>query len=282
MKNKVSISLLVQLLGKGALLFAVYGAAALASELRSSMSFSVSPLEIKGLTDSENPPPPSLASYAAIENRNIFALKEAEQNAAVQAAVPAKNLKLRLVATHSTPGSPPFAIIENSDGKKEQKIFDIDSSIFGGGKLVEVLPASVKIDVGGKIEELKLERNKSAGGTNNADTTDNVSEQEDFTVAEAELQEAMANLPQLLSQARAVPYFRAGKSIGMRLFAIRRGSLYEKLGLKNGDILKTVNDNSLSDPSQALKLFEDLKSERSINVIVERMGEDRELRYAIQ
>lgn len=247
------------------------------------MSFSVPPLEIKGLTDSENPPPPpSLASYAAIENRNIFALKKAEQTSTVEAAVPAKNLKLRLVATHSTPGAPPFAIIENSEGKKEQKIFDLNSSVFGGGKLVEVLPASAKIDIGGKIEELKLEMHKASGTAGGTNTTDNVSEQEDFTVAEAELQEAMANLPQLLSQARAVPYFRAGKSIGMRLFAIRRGSLYEKLGLKNGDILKTVNENSLSDPSQALKLFEDLKSERSINVIVERMGEDRELRYAIQ
>ena len=44
-----------------------------------------------------------------------------------------------------------------------------------------------------------------------------------------------------------------GQSIGMRLFAIRTGSLYEKLGLKNGDIILAVNENSLSDPAQAFE-----------------------------
>ena len=39
----------------------------------------------------------------------------------------------------------------------------------------------------------------------------------------------------LLTQARAVPYFKQGKSVGLRLFAIKAGSLFEKIGLKNGD-----------------------------------------------
>ena len=68
----------------------------------------------------------------------------------------------------------------------------------------------------------------------------------------------------------------------MRLFAIRRDSLYEKLGLKNGDILTAVNENNLSDPSQALKIFEQLKNERSINVKLERNGENKDLHYAIR
>ena len=107
-------------------------------------------------------------------------------------------------------------------------------------------------------------------------------DQTEFSVAEDELSAALANLPQLLSQARAVPYFRNGQSIGMRLFAIRSGSMYEKLGLKNGDIVLSVNENSLSDPAQALKLFEQLKSERSINVKLERNSQNMDMRYAIR
>jgi general secretion pathway protein C len=106
--------------------------------------------------------------------------------------------------------------------------------------------------------------------------------QTDFTVEETELNDALSNLPVLISQVRAVPYFRDGQSIGMRLFALRRDSLWEKIGLKNGDILLAVNDNSLSDPSQALKIFEQLKSERSINVKLERNGSPTELRYNIR
>ena len=67
----------------------------------------------------------------------------------------------------------------------------------------------------------------------------------------------------------------------MRLFAIRKDSMYDKLGLKNGDILMSINDNSLSDPSQALKLFETLKTEKSIYVTVERNGQQMDLRYSI-
>ena len=58
--------------------------------------------------------------------------------------------------------------------------------------------------------------------------------------------------------------------------------MYEKLGLKNGDIVKSINENNLSDPSQALKLFEQLKSERSIGVKLERDGAPRELKYSIR
>ena len=86
----------------------------------------------------------------------------------------------------------------------------------------------------------------------------------------------------LLTQARAVPYFKDGRSIGLRLFAIKTGSLYEKLGLKNGDILKSINGNSLGDLSQAMKLFEQLKQERSISVMLERDKQDKEFRYQIR
>ena len=67
----------------------------------------------------------------------------------------------------------------------------------------------------------------------------------------------------------------------MRLFAIRKDSLYEKLGLKNGDIITSVNDSSLSNPAEALKLFEKLKSEREISVKLERNGEKKSLEYSI-
>jgi general secretion pathway protein C len=68
----------------------------------------------------------------------------------------------------------------------------------------------------------------------------------------------------------------------LRLFAIKTGSLYEKVGLRNGDILKSINGNSLGDISQALKLFEKLKEERSITLLLERAKKEREFRYTIR
>ena len=102
-----------------------------------------------------------------------------------------------------------------------------------------------------------------------------------FEVDESELNEALENIPLLMTQARAIPYFKDGKSIGLRLFAIKNGSLFEKIGLKNGDILKSINGNSLGDITQAVKLFEKLREERSIKVILERGRQDREFSYEI-
>ena len=68
----------------------------------------------------------------------------------------------------------------------------------------------------------------------------------------------------------------------MRLFAIKSASLFEKIGLKNGDILKSLNGNSLGDLSQAMQLFEKLKTERSISLMLERNREEKEFKYTIR
>lgn len=221
-----------------------------------------------------------LSSYSSISSRNIFAAVSKDEPEEKKAPEPVTNLQLRLVGTNVGSNSSPFAIIENTS-KREQDVFDLKESVFGQAKLVEVLQESVKLDRNGKIEILVLQESDQKSSSSGSGIESLNEDQTDFSVAESELEDALANLPRLLSQARAVPYFRNGKSVGMRLFAIRRGSLYEKLGLKNGDIIKEVNENSLTDPAQALKLFEQLKSERSIQVKVERSGQDTQLRYAI-
>lgn len=229
-----------------------------------------------------NSRPMDISAYGAITARNIFG--NTPQQAKVEEDQKPKQdaAQLRLVATYTTKGQTPFAILESKD-KKEQDVFDLNDRVFEAGKLTKVLAESVELTNDGEVVVLRLEDLSSASSGEGSDNS--ISQNEDgseFTVSEDELSAALANLPKLLSQARAVPYFRNGKSMGMRLFAIQKGSLYEKLGLKNGDIIKSVNDNSLSDPSQALKIFNQLKDERSIYLAVERTGQEMDLRYSIE
>jgi general secretion pathway protein C len=157
-------------------------------------------------------------------------------------------------------------------------VFLVDNSIFGQATLKRIFEDRIEIEREGKIEVLRLDdfgapQGPAGGISSNGD---------DFIVDEAELDKGLESLPLLLTQARAVPYFKEGRAIGLRLFAIKSGSLYEKLGLKNGDILKSINGNSLGDISQAMKLFEQLKQERSINLTLEREKQDREFKYTIR
>lgn len=183
------------------------------------------------------------------------------------------DLKLELIGTFITNGKNPYAIIEDSK-KNEQEIFEIDDNIFDVAKLVAIFTDRVEIDRDGKIEILQLDSapNESSSYTG-GDT---------ISVKEELVNEALNNLPLLLTQARAVPYFKNGKSVGLRLFAIKRGSLYETIGLKNGDILKQINGNNLGDITQAVKLFEKLKQERSISLELERNRADKTIRYEIE
>jgi len=192
-------------------------------------------------------------------------------------APPPSPLMLALVGTYLQNGQEPYAIIEDKK-KQNQDMFLLEQSVFGQAKLKKIYQDRVEVERNGKIEVLKLDDfggdGPSGGGIS--------SEGDDYVVDEAELDKGLENLPMLLTQARAVPYFKDGRSIGLRLFAIKTGSLYEKIGLKNGDILKSINGNGLGDISQALKLFEQLKQERSISLVLERDKQDREFKYTIR
>lgn len=225
----------------------------------------------------------SFSDYSIIVSKNLLSSSASDNDQKKGEAPAVTQLKLKLVGTNLTSGSRALAIIEETS-KKEQDVFELNDMVFEQAKLVEVNKESVKLDRSGKLEVLFME--EDAGSSTDVDSRSPASpppdDKTEFTVAESELNSELANLPKLLSQARAVPYFRNGQSIGMRLFAIRSGSLYEKLGLKNGDILKSVNNTSLSDPAQALKIFEQLKNEKNISVTTERNGQDVDLRYSIQ
>ncbi len=189
---------------------------------------------------------------------------------------PPSPLMLSLIGTFVTQGQDPYAIIEDKK-KNDQDMFVIGDSIFEQATLKKIFLDRVEVERNGKIEILRLDE---IGGNAGAGIVS--SGADDFVVEEAELDKGLENLPLLLTQARAVPYFKDGRSIGLRLFAIKTGSLYEKVGLKNGDILKTINGNNLGDISQALKLFEQLKQERSINLTLERDKQEREFKYTIR
>ena len=57
--------------------------------------------------------------------------------------------------------------------------------------------------------------------------------------------------------------------------------MFDEIGLKNGDILKDINGSSLADITQAIKLFEKLRTERSINLNLERGKKSVSYQYEI-
>lgn len=194
-------------------------------------------------------------------------------------AKPTSSLPLSLIGTFVTKGEQPYAIIEEGK-KKNQEMFAVGDKVFEEAKLISIEVDRVTINRGGKNETLLLDNTPDGG----SDSKEGVAtlENDQFVVDEGELDKALENLPLLLTQARAVPFFKEGRAVGLRLFAIKTGSLFEKIGLQNGDVLKAINGSSLGDLSQAMQLFQKLKEERNITVVLDRNLTERTFRYDIR
>ena len=97
-----------------------------------------------------------------------------------------------------------------------------------------------------------------------------------------EVEQAMGDLPKLLSQARAVPYLVNGAMNGFRLDFIAPSSFYEKIGLKHGDVLQQVNGVDIRDPGTMLTLFQQLRNEQTVKLDVLRNNQRTAMTFDIR
>ena len=102
-----------------------------------------------------------------------------------------------------------------------------------------------------------------------------------FTVDQSEIDNALQNLDRLYTEIRAVPNFSGGKVSGMKVLSVKRGSIFAKLGLRRGDVLKRINGMEL-DVKRGFEIFNTLKDEKSITLDLIRQGQPTTLEYEIR
>ena len=103
-----------------------------------------------------------------------------------------------------------------------------------------------------------------------------------YQVDRSMLDEQLSNLDQIIRQARVIPHYRGGKPSGFKVVGIRSNSIFRHLGLKSGDVLKSVGGEELTSIDKALGLFEKLKTSSNIVLDVERRGKKSTFEYDIQ
>lgn len=106
----------------------------------------------------------------------------------------------------------------------------------------------------------------------------------EFEMKREDLLKYTADLSSILMQARAVPARRGGNGdiYGFRLVEIQPNSIYTQLGLQTMDTLTCVNGTPVTSPQQALELYSTLRSASSIQLCVERNGQNQDLKYRIR
>lgn len=221
----------------------------------------------------------NLTNVQAIADAHIFGVASADPDTAAPRPTfdETENLRetgltnLSLKGTiAATPAEEAIAII--ADAGNEEKVYSIGDSVTRGATLHAVYPDRVVLDENGVLTNLKLPKEFPEGTP--APTRRNTASV-DRTVADTQsIQSVVAqNVSKLADVIRPTPYFVNGQQQGYRVYPGRNRQQFAALGLRPGDLIKDIDGQSLTDPTEAMKIFQTLGSAEQVSVTVERNGQ---------
>lgn len=117
--------------------------------------------------------------------------------------------------------------------------------------------------------EAKAEVKESLPGMNDAVRCDS---EHACTISRDFVDSLFGNPTKLMGQARVAPAVRDGESRGFEFRGVKRDSLPQVLGIANGDIVTSVNGNSLQSIDQVMGLVTKMRRASNLSITLERKG----------
>lgn len=236
------------------------------------------------------------SEYQAIARRDLFRTKAADTDASPIAETNVEELektklKLKLWGTITgDAGGAAYAVIEDASRRQQtQQHLYREGDRIGEADVKLILREKVVLTVDGKDEVLEMEQlldgsgRASTPGAPRFDTAPaGISDsQGEISITRDTIEDALSDVGNLMRQVRIRPYFKDGNPEGILLSGIRRGSIFEEMGLSSGDVITGVNGEPIRTVEDAMQLYEGLKSERSVEVQIERNGTAQTISYRI-
>jgi general secretion pathway protein C len=236
---------------------------------------------------------PSLDNYNIIAERNLFGSSEEESSASEEVSlegipVAKQNQGLKLVGTVVAEKSEEnLAFIETRRLRKQEAYREgdrVDETL-----IKRILRNNVIINTGEQDEVLTMKpeedsrtppaprqpvqrpqrrRPANAPGT--------------IQLERDEIESSLTDLNQLMQQVRVRPYLEGKEPAGFVVSNIKPGSVFSKMGLRNGDVIKGVNEEAITSPDQAIELYESLVEGGEIALEIKRGRREQKLRYEIE
>jgi type II secretion system protein C len=245
--------------------------------------------------------------YDTIAKRDIFSL------APVVAAPPIENAKLdiTLIGTSLLSVGKPFIIVETTDG--DQSLYRQGETIPNVGRVLSIgrdeaivlhdgrrvalrIPDSVE---GGNSRQPSMfgvhhhgfrraprqwphpGRFQRHGAVSSKAGVERVSSNR-YTIGRDTVDRDLSNMSSLFAQIRAVPNLQKGSTSGFRLSQIQPGSIFQQIGLEDGDIVTGAQGQTVNDPMRAMALLNSLRSSPAISLSLIRNGSPMQLYYTIR
>jgi general secretion pathway protein C len=103
-----------------------------------------------------------------------------------------------------------------------------------------------------------------------------------YQIKRKEFDKALSNVTQLMTEAQARPKKdERDNFIGFEITYIKKGSLFEKIGIKEKDVLTRINAYDLDSPEKALQLFSTLRTAERFTIDLKRDTQPVTLDYSV-
>jgi general secretion pathway protein C len=230
---------------------------------------------------------------------------------------PATNLKL--VGTVVGPPERTYAVIEDLSSKR-QDLYRV-GDVVREARVVEVTRNRVVLDNRGRREELfSFEKSDSVGTPPSAPAARQSAaprrppfamesppkeplpnppqeQADEHDAAESEMErvsenvwrinrddlvEQLDNFGQMMREARLTPHFSGGQADGFMITNLPSNSFLERMGLRNGDIMKGVNGQKFASLEEFFQAYQQLQTEPVLQLEVERSNRTETLTYEIR
>ena len=222
-------------------------------------------------------------AYRVIPERNLFGTTTKAVADKQTAAAPQQDIALLfdVKGTVAGEGKYGFAIIEEKGTRKQRLVKAGD--VVAGAKVIRIKRNAVDVLVEGQERTLKMAEMKEAPilplPPEAAAPTGLPPLPGTLILNRSELQDAMQDMGSMLSQAQIRPYFNAGVPDGFIVTSIRPGSLYQKMGIANGDIIQEVNRRAIRTADDLSGLLNILKASNDLSLVVKRGGNPTTMNY---
>ena len=197
---------------------------------------------------------------------------------------------LRLLATYQSPNRS-LAVIHK--GSKSY-VLSIGDEIFGY-RVTDILERTVLLNRDGKEYQIEImtESPQKSSGTQTphhvqrpikpSALPSSIRREGETTVIPRQLvNEYTRNIDKIWKEIGVTPQKKGGKLQGFRVRYLKRNSIFEKLGLRRGDIITAVNGEAIEDYSTPMEIFQSVDSLEGLTLTVKRGKHEVELEYEIQ
>ncbi len=240
--------------------------------------------------------PPSVAAASApaarartfedrriILSRDLFRVSTVVPEAAIseEEELEATKLPLRLLGTAAS--SPPqlsWAAVEDQNQRKEV-VVTLGSELAGSATVVGIERRRIILENRGRREELALEEDdgskhpptrassraaqrktaRSAANARQGDIASRIKRLSDnrFQVSREDVVEMAGRSPaEIFSSARILPKYQEGQMVGIQLNNVKAGSLFEDIGIKDGDVITQFNGIDIDSPQGSAEVLREL------------------------